>query len=156
VKGLYADEAAIAFYRVLGKYRDGRIGQIDMLHKGEIFVLGYLVMNPGVSMPGELAQATRTSTARIAAILGNLEEKGQITREIDKADRRKIRVTVTESGRERARAVWQKAQEFFRDVFAQMGERDTAEFLRLFDRFLELSNERIGKPDDSKKRENRN
>ena len=140
---MYADEAAIAFYRVLSKHRDGRIAQIDMLHKGEIFVLGYLVMNRETTTPSELAQATHTSTARVAAILGNLEEKGQITREIDKDDRRKIQVTVTEAGRERAYAVWKKAREFLRDVFVQMGEEDTALFLRLFDRFLELSNKEI-------------
>ena len=40
------------------------------------------------------------STARIAAMLNNLERKGAITRARDKADRRRVVVRLTAQGRE--------------------------------------------------------
>ncbi len=50
-------------------------------------------------MPSDIARYTTTSTARIATILNNLEDKKMITREISREDRRKILVGITDKGK---------------------------------------------------------
>lgn len=139
----YARSAVMALHAIAHKYHNGPFSRMEGMFKGEIFVLNFLVARGGVAMPSELAQAMCSSTARIAVILGNLEQKEQITREMDKADRRKIKVTLTQAGKERVHRIRDRANEAGQWVFERMGEQDTGEFLRLMERFLELSSQYI-------------
>ena len=70
---------------------------------GEKLVLVGLYKNTGSPiLPSDIAKETNMSTARVATILNNLEEKGLVTREISRTDRRKILVAITAKGREEA------------------------------------------------------
>ncbi len=66
---------------------------------GEQFVLRELSLK-GTQTPSQLATALQASSGRISTVLSSLEKKGWITRDIDSNDRRIIRVSLTDSGRE--------------------------------------------------------
>ncbi len=66
---------------------------------GEVIVLFTLNIKGPINS-GELASCLSMKTARIAAILKALEEKGQITRTQRKEDKRIIIVSLTEKGKE--------------------------------------------------------
>ncbi|MDR1558333.1 MAG: transcriptional regulator [Clostridiales bacterium] len=108
--------------------------------KGELFILKYLSSKDSAVTPSEISDAMRASTARISAALGTLEKKRQIHREIDLANRRNILVTITEEGRERSRSEMLRMREQMAKIFAEMGEQDAAEFVRLLKRFFEITN----------------
>ena len=115
------------------------IENINRTNKGELFVLNYLALQNTEVLPSELSAALQVTTGRISAVLGTLEKKGYIIREIDKSNRRNILVTITEEGRERVEEEIKEVKEDFAKIFLEMGETDTLELLRLIKRFLELS-----------------
>lgn len=102
--------------------------------KGEPFVLKHLEEN-GPSAPSHLAAALKVSSGRISTMLGAMEKKGYITREIDPNDRRGIKVTLTDRGREQVERYREDMRERICWVFSQMGERRTRELLDLAGEF---------------------
>ena len=116
---------------------------IDMLHqqmKGEAFVLHILSQTQDAALPGQLCGATRTSSARVAATLGSLEQKGYVTREIDPADRRRILVRLTDEGRRAWETMYGDMRGCLEGTLRALGEDDTRELLRLAARLAEIKN----------------
>lgn len=105
--------------------------EIHLTLKGEIFVLLSLACRGGSALPGELADNTGVSTARIAAILKSMEKKGLLKREVDVNDRRKILVTLTPEGK--AVALEKKAHifEFWKKLMDALGEEDVQNAIRI-------------------------
>ncbi|MFA7075229.1 MAG: transcriptional regulator [Candidatus Izemoplasmatales bacterium] len=134
----YEEKAFITFNEMMSNNQKDMLESMNKANKGELFVLHFLTMRNEEVFPSEISIALRVSTARISALLGNLEKKGQIEREIDKTNRRNILVTVTEDGRKRVRTEMKEMQKSMSRVFTEMGEADTAEFLRLSKRFFKL------------------
>ena len=105
--------------------------KIDGGIHGETFVLYFILKNHGDIVPGDISDAMGISSARIAAALNSLDGKGYITREIDKTDRRRIIVKLTETGR-----AYAEEQEVFylgiiTEMLAALGERDATEYVRI-------------------------
>ena len=68
--------------------------------QGELRVLHHLAdCGRAAMLPGELSADLSLSSARVAATLRQLEEKGLISREMSHVDRRKIHVYLTPEGR---------------------------------------------------------
>lgn len=112
---------------------------IDAKMQGEAFALLYLFHQGDTVVPSEISSEMNISSARVAAILNNLENKGQITRQIDKTDRRKILVTLTEAGANLA----QKHSETVTAITARMlellGENDAKELVRIMGKLAQLA-----------------
>ena len=111
---------------------------ISMLH-GEIFILDYLERKNGTVLPGELSAMMRDSSARTAIALRNLEQKGYIERDIDKTDRRKILVSITDEGRDLAREGREAALNRMKHIVDELGEEDAGEFIRIAGRIAEIT-----------------
>lgn len=95
----YIREAVIAFDEVTANNHKEVIASFNRTNKGELFVLHFLLMrSPHKVMPSELKAALQSSPARISALLGVLEKKGEIERQIDRNNRRNILVSLTEVG----------------------------------------------------------
>ena len=107
--------------------------------RGEVFVLRYLAQREAPALPSELSRALQSSTARISAVLGSLEKKGQILREVDPANRRNTLVTLTPAGRERVERLLEHMRRHLREVLARMGARDAAEYVRLTKLFMDIA-----------------
>ncbi len=134
----YAEKAFVTLNEIMSKKQNDMLENINRANKGELFVLQFLSMRKNAVIPSELSIALNASTARISALLGNLEKKGQIVRDIDKSNRRNILVTITEEGRKRAETEMKEIQGLMTRVFIDMGEEDTSEFIRLTSQFFEL------------------
>ncbi len=97
----------------------------------------------------DLQNELRISRGAISQIASNLEKKGYLLRETDKNNRRKQIVTLTSEGRE---AMWQAEAEFDKVLTAfltRLGEHDSHEMVRLFNRFADIAEEMNQKETDS-------
>ena len=99
----YADQAFITLSRLMSNNKKDMLEHMNRAHKGELFVLQFLAKSKTEALPSELSSALHASTARISALLGSLEKKGQIRRDIDTRNRRNILVTITDAGRKRVK-----------------------------------------------------
>ena len=111
----------------------------QVFSQGEMRLLGCLHAGADGRTAGELSMLLELSTARIAAMLNNLERKGAITRARDKADRRRVVVRLTVQGREEVQTSYDAAVACLAEVYRRMGEDDTRELLRLSDRAGEIA-----------------
>ena len=145
----YVDRAVFAFNEIMSSSQKDMMENISRVNKGELFVLHFLSMRNDNVLPSELSTALHASTGRISALLGNLEKKGQIEREIDKSNRRNILVTITEAGRNHVETEIGKIKNNMTHVFTDMGESDTAEFIRLIKKFSELMQKHMPRGEDS-------
>ena len=137
-KNMDYDMAAAQLMRI---FEEARGGNFDMLYqhmKGEGFVLHILSQTQGAALPGQLCGATQTSSARVAATLGSLEQKGYITREIDPEDRRRILVRLTDEGRRAWETMHSEVHGRLEGTLRTLGETDTRELLRLAARLAEI------------------
>ncbi len=140
----YVKEAIISFHEIMLNNRRNTMESFNRTNKGELFVLRFLLRrNNKEVLPSELGAALRSSNARISALLGVLEKKGQIRREIDQNNRRNILVTITKAGRERIKEELAEMQGFMARIFTDMGEAETREFIRLARRFSELARKHL-------------
>ena len=128
---------------VLGCMHKAEPGQafkaFDVSLSGETFILHYISEQAGGAVtPSQIGSAMNVSSARVAAALNALEKKSLITREIDRADRRKILVLLTDAGKaaadERARLFMQKTVETLR----LLGERDASDFVRIIRKLADM------------------
>ena len=100
----------------------------QIFSQGEMRLLGCLNAGADGRTAGELSTLLDLSTARIAAMLNNLERKGAITRARDTADRRRVVVRLP------AQTPLDEAGACRSEGYRRRGEADTRELLRLSDR----------------------
>ncbi|MDR3293376.1 MAG: MarR family transcriptional regulator [Clostridiales bacterium] len=81
----------------------------------------------------------------ISRILTSLEEKGYVEREINKRNRRKLTVTLTDKGAETLRRAEKKVDEALSEVIRRFGESETLQFIEIFNRFADIADEVSGK-----------
>jgi len=134
----YVKEAISSFGKIMATSEKDMFENMNRANKGELFVLHFLSKQDTAVTPSDLSVALQSSSARISTLLGSLEKKGQIERDIDKSNRRNILVTVTDAGRERAEMEMRDLAEALGRVFIEMGEVDAMEYLRLKKRFFGL------------------
>jgi DNA-binding MarR family transcriptional regulator len=106
---------------------------------GEMFILNFLNNRQSDTMPSELAVAMNTSTARIAMALKSLESKGLIQRRIDKEDRRKVIVSLTEEGNTLVLGDREEMRDRMVRILRELGEKDASEYVRIIERITEIS-----------------
>lgn len=136
----FAEDAEIRFTQIISENRNNMFHNLDRSHKGEPMVIKYLWhLNKSVS-PKEIADSLQLSSARIAAILGNLEKKDEIIRNISPQDRRKIEVSLTAKGKKQAQMNFQHIRQKIIAVFNQMGETETDQFVCSIEAFLLAAN----------------
>ncbi len=135
----YVEEAIDSINQFMLNNQNNMIDNINRTNKGELFVLHFLSARNTEALPSELSAALQSSSARISALLGALEKKGEIKREIDPEDRRNILVTITAAGRGRIKTELKEIHGFMAQIFTEMGEADTIEFVRLVKRFSALA-----------------
>ncbi|NLY72748.1 MAG: MarR family transcriptional regulator [Tissierellia bacterium] len=120
---------------------------IDESLQGEIFTLLYVRNRKGSVLPSEISEEMSVSTARVASILNNLENKGLINRQIDKEDRRRILVTLTDEGRGQADYHYEKVISLTARVLELIGEEDAKDFVRITSKIVGLTYQVIEKED---------
>ncbi|BBM19636.1 MULTISPECIES: MarR family winged helix-turn-helix transcriptional regulator [Enterococcus] len=135
----FAEEAERELMQLLVQNRHGAFSKIEKSSKGANIVIKVLDRLGEPTNPKQLAETLNLSTARIAAVLGNLEKRGLISRTMDPDDRRRINVSLTDSGRKAAKAEKQEMRNKIIRVFELMGEDDTKKYLELTAKFVDYS-----------------
>ncbi len=119
-----------------------RSGQPKAQAEGSLFILSFIALAQKPIRPGELSAMSGFSTANIAMSLKTLENKGYITREIDKTDRRRTFVSATPLGLEVHK---KRADDYMNGIiqlFQDLGESDSKEYIRILNKMLENSRRR--------------
>ena len=80
---------------------------------------------------GDLARQMKVSTARIAALLRRLEEKGLVMRCRSKDDARRTVVKITAAGAEYTAEIREQILKKTELLFERVGREDLSEFLRI-------------------------
>lgn len=104
---------------------------LSKLSRGEHFVLNYLLTRYGQAHPTDLSRHMVVSTARIAALLNRMEEKGLISRLPDPLDNRQIIVSLSPKGEKAIEAFRKKVIQATARMLELLGPDDSQEFLRL-------------------------
>ena len=102
---------------------------------GEMFVICQLMLHDTMT-PSQLAGALHATSGRASTLLSAMEKKGLVARRADPDDRRVVRVSLTEAGRERGRKDMEEGRAAVEWIFSQMGERRTREFVGLVGEFM--------------------
>jgi len=89
----------------------------------------------------DLQNELRISRGAISQIASNLEKKGYLLRETDKNNRRKQIVTLTSEGREAMRQAEAEFDKVLTAFLTRLGEHDSHEMVRLFNRFADIAEE---------------
>ncbi len=97
----------------------------------------------------DLQDELRISRGAISQIASNLEKKGYLVRETDKNNRRKQIVTLTSEGREALQQAEAQFDEVLTAFLTRLGEHDSQEMVRLFNRFADIADEMNQKEIDS-------
>lgn len=108
---------------------------------GEFFALSLLLLRDEPSCPSELSRSMGVSSARIAALLKHLEQKGWISRSADEHDERRINVLLTDAGRELINSRRRDAIERVSAALRELGEEDAHEYVRLQQKMLDALSE---------------
>ncbi|MCM1514792.1 MAG: transcriptional regulator [Anaeroplasma bactoclasticum] len=87
--------------------------------------------------PSELSRIQQLSSGRIATTLKTLEKKQLIERNIDRIDKRRSIIQLTEKGREMAEKIIKITVQKFENIVEKLGEQDALEFIRILKRLAE-------------------
>lgn len=112
--------------------------QTAKLTQGELLALYYLQEHDGGVYPRELSDELSVSTARIAAMLRDMEEKGWIVRREAPSDNRHILVSLTDEGRGEMRRRREQTLTSLSDALKALGPEDSAELIRILKRMNEI------------------
>lgn len=104
---------------------------------GEFFALSLLLLDDAPGCPSGLRRSMGVSSARIAALLKHLEQKGWISRSADKHDERRVNVSLTDAGRELINRRRREAIERVAAALRSLGEEDAHEYVRLQQKMLD-------------------
>lgn len=105
--------------------------KLSQMLRGELFVLNYLNECKGPVHPKELSEKLSVSTARIAKLLGHMEEKGLIRRSEDGDDRRQTIVTLTPEGRQAVDRARLEVIVGLAGMLEGIGPDDAREYIRI-------------------------
>lgn len=123
------------------QFKSGLWRQAAKLARGELLALYYL-QSSGGAYPGQLSDELSVSTARIAAMLRDMEEKGWIERRDDTSDNRHTLVTLTGAGLQEISRRREQTVEALSGVLRTLGPEDASELIRLLKRMNEICNDR--------------
>ncbi len=105
---------------------------------GELQTMNFLMDQETPQLPGQISAGLEMSSARVAAVLNRLEEKGWVERQIHPKDRRKIWVRLTGQGRTELEDSRREVHEYIGGVLRILGERDAREYLRITKRMTAI------------------
>ena len=114
-------------------------------HMGEFLLLqalkGHHAETHGSTYVSDLHTRLPMSKPAVSQLLGGLEERGLIHREIDTGDRRKIAVTLTPEGKALMRRMQERMDGQFGLVLERFGEEDTRQLITLLSRLGDIIDE---------------
>ena len=121
-----------------------RVPQIKMertiseMGRGEVLVMNYLFSRKNKVYPKDISKALMLTTARIAAILKNLEKHDMITRTQDSLDNRQTVVELTDTGLASISIRREKVVQTTAKMLEALGEEDAKAYIRIQKKLMNL------------------
>ena len=112
--------------------------EISAKIKNDIFVIDYLKRHNGAAHPKELSEEFMISTAQMAVILNQLEEKELVVRLHDPQSNRQTIVHLTPKGEQFFEEVNSGIIDFVSWLFGEIGEEDARSFVRIICRMMNV------------------
>ncbi len=110
------------FLEVVIKNQIFDFNRFNFMDRGIHFVLHYLDMNQDEDIcAGDLVNILDVSSARVASLLNDLEQKEYVKREKDENDHRKVFIRLTEKGHQEIKDKTEKARKVFNYVADKVG-----------------------------------
>jgi len=120
-------------------YGMNTITRLEEFWQGEQRVLYYLCQHKGGEInPSALSHDLHVSRARITTALTALRKKGYITMELCQKDRRRMRVIMTENGRQYIDAKQAEIEAGFDRLIGGLGENETLKFIELIQKSIDI------------------
>lgn len=136
------EELARQFLHNSYRYRiRGHQKKIDDNMQGETFAVTYIYKQGGPVLPSDISNEMNISSARVAVMLNNLENKGFVTRRIDRSDRRRILVELTRDGTEFVQEHNKTVMQYTVKILKLLGDCDAKELVRIIGRLADLGPE---------------
>jgi MarR family transcriptional regulator, organic hydroperoxide resistance regulator len=114
-----------------------RLARLD-LPASEINVLASLAGHRPLTV-GALATATATRPTTLTSVLDRLARRGYVMREVDPADRRSFRISLTPAGQQAAATISAAVSELERAALAGVSPAQRAGFFAVVDALSEVS-----------------
>ncbi|WP_298931991.1 MarR family transcriptional regulator [uncultured Ramlibacter sp.] len=114
------------------QYRFLRDGPHDITHM-DGKVLGFFGRRPGATQ-SDLVQHTGRDKAQLARLVKGLRERGLLQAQEDEADRRSVRLSLTDEGRAIQRTLQQQAARLRKQAVAGLDEAERAQLTALLQR----------------------
>lgn len=112
--------------------------EVGAVVRGEMAVLRLLDRENRSMSAGDISRLLSMTTSRVAAVLNSLQKKRMILRDIDAGDKRRVLVTLTDSGRDFCKERREQAISDMTALLAGLGEEDAAHFVRIMKRIHEI------------------
>jgi DNA-binding MarR family transcriptional regulator len=127
-------------------YEMGVVENLAEFWQGELHVLEYLYQHSDSEIiPSVLSDALGVSRARITAALSALRKKEYVTMEMCEHDRRRMRVLLTNKGKQFIEEKQREVEKQFDILINGLGEKNVLELIRLTELSKEiLGNENVG------------
>jgi DNA-binding MarR family transcriptional regulator len=107
--------------------------------QGELYLLRFLALNKDKEFgPSELSELLHMSRPRITATIAALKKKEFVFTELDRVDRRRLKVKITKKGLESILKKQADVDENFEEFINGIGEEDTKELIRIVDLAVEI------------------
>lgn len=126
--------------RVLYAKKMARVEE-SLAAKGEANVLLFLSGLDSEILAGQIAKTLDLSPSRITNILNSLERKELICKNIDREDKRRVYISLTEKGRAFIRDKREETLTKYENIFRRIGLEDTREYLRILKKFAAVMEE---------------
>lgn len=104
--------------------------KFDIKVDGKRFVMGCLAKN-GKMKSQDLANELKVSTARIAVIINSLEKEKLVKREKDLEDKRITYITLTDTGLNETKTLYDKMLKSIKNVLKRVGEESFLTFIKV-------------------------
>lgn len=110
---------------------------------GEAGVLLWLSQQSQDTFAMDIVEHFCLTPGRVANIIKRLEQRGYVKREHVADDRRRVRVSLTDSGRERAEACFDEMNAGHLRMLEALGEKDAAHVMRILRRVIALIDQQV-------------
>lgn len=111
----------------------------------ELFMMENIAENAlcskkNINMP-DIQSNLHVTQAAVSQMLNSLEKKDYVVRDIDKTNRRKITVALTEKGEETLKSTKEYMDEMMEKVFIRFGNDSTKQLIALINRLSDIADE---------------
>ena len=89
--------------------------------------------------PSSVANEMHVSKAAVSQTISSLENKGYITRQIGKSDKRRFEIMLTDKGKRLVEIMDSHVERQFTEIIEKFGKDNTLELIRLINEFSDIA-----------------